>query len=201
MRKLIGAMGILLLVASCGGGGDRSPAPRNMDDACAILRERPTFLPAFLATQKRWGVPVHVQMATLYQESKFISDARPPFRYTLGVIPMGRLSSAYGYSQALDATWEEYQKATGRPRSRRNTIKDAADFMGWYMNLTKQRNGIPLSDARNQYLAYHEGHTGYSRGSYKRKSWLVRVAGEVGSRAEMYRHQLPFCGRNLRGRG
>jgi hypothetical protein len=50
-------------------------------------------------------------------------------------------------------------------------------------------------DARNQYLAYHEGHTGYARGSYRAKSWLVRVAGEVGDRAVMYDAQLRACGR------
>ncbi|MEC8795342.1 MAG: lytic transglycosylase, partial [Pseudomonadota bacterium] len=50
-----------------------------------------------------------------------------------------------------------------------------------------------LSDARNQYLAYHEGHTGYARGSYRSKSWLVRVADQVAARADTYRSQLTRC--------
>jgi hypothetical protein len=83
-------------------------------------------------TERRWGVPVAVQMATIYQESKFIGNARTPQQYTLGVIPMGRQSSAYGYSQALDGTWEEYQKEYGGYRSRRDNIDHATDFMGWY---------------------------------------------------------------------
>ena len=33
-------------------------------------------------------------------------------------------------------------------------------------------NGVPLHDAYNQYLAYHEGKAGYARGSYRGKSWL-----------------------------
>ena len=61
------------------------------------------------------------------------------------------------------------------------------------MNLSKERNGIALSDARNQYLAYHEGHTGYSRGTYRGKAWLMRISGEVASRAETYRTQLARC--------
>ncbi|MEO0939367.1 MAG: lytic transglycosylase [Pseudomonadota bacterium] len=190
MSRPFRAMILLLVLASCGGG--HGSAPRNLDNACSLLKERPEYVRAFKATERRWGVPVHVQMATIYQESKFVSDARTPFRYVAGVIPMGRQSSAFGYSQALDGTWEEYQAETGK-RGRRDNIRDAADFMGWYMNISRARNGISLSDARNQYLAYHDGHTGYARGTYKRKAWLMRVAGEVGARSDMYARQLSAC--------
>ncbi|SFB01707.1 hypothetical protein SAMN05421688_2405 [Poseidonocella pacifica] len=191
MSRLLRALAITILLASCGGGN--YSAPRNLDNACRILAERPQFRRAFRATERRWGVPVHVQMATIYQESKFIGNARTPYRYALGIIPMGRQSSAYGYAQALDATWDEYKDETSSRFARRDDIGDATDFMGWYMTLTRERNGISLYDARNQYLAYHEGHTGYSRGSYNAKSWLVRVAGSVDSRANMYRAQLATC--------
>jgi hypothetical protein len=183
---------IVLLAASCGGGGSGT-APRNLDDACSILAQRPGYYRAFKRTERRYGVPVHVQMATIYQESKFISDARTPLRYTLGVIPVGRQSSAFGYSQALDGTWDEYLEQTGRWRARRDDIRDATDFMGWYMMRTNEELGIPLSDARRQYLAYHEGRTGYRRGSYNAKSWLLRVADEVGRRSLTYEAQLRRC--------
>ena len=191
MSRTLRALIVVLLVASCGGG--QSSAPRNLDNACAILKQRPGYLKAFRATEQKWGVPVHVQMATIYQESKFVSDARTPFRYTLGVIPMGRQSSAFGYSQALDGTWEEYRDEAGGFGARRDRISDASDFMGWYMNQTRDRNGIALNDARNQYLAYHEGHTGFARGSYNRKSWLLRVSQEVADRSVMYERQLASC--------
>ena len=181
----------MVLVASCGSGN--YSAPRNLDNACSIVDQRPKYLRAMKKTERRWDVPVHVQMATIYQESKFIGNARTPFRYALGVIPMGRQSSAYGYSQALDGTWDEYKRATGKRRAKRDRIGDATDFMGWYMNKTRERNGIPLTDAKNQYLAYHEGHTGYARGSYRSKSWLLRVADEVGFRSQMYQRQLASC--------
>ena len=61
------------------------------------------------------------------------------------------------------------------------------------MNKTREKNGIALSDARNQYLAYHEGHAGYARGSYKSKSWLLGVANKVDARADMYQTQLANC--------
>ncbi|MCP3430036.1 hypothetical protein NLF92_13935, partial [Alteromonas sp. LMIT007] len=75
----------------------------------------------------------------IYQESKFVADARTPFKYVLGVIPMGRQSSAYGYSQALDATWDEYRRAENRRTAKRDRIRDASDFMGWYMTQSKDR--------------------------------------------------------------
>lgn len=183
----------LVLLTSCA-RPDHSP-PSDLDDACSIVRERPAYLQAMQATQSKWGIPVAVQMATIYQESKFKADARTPFRYALGVIPMGRQSSAYGYAQALDATWDEYRHETGNRRAKRNRIEDAVDFIGWYMNKSAQRNGIAKTDMRNQYLAYHDGHTGFARGTYRRKSWLVRIADELTTRANTYHAQLISCKR------
>jgi hypothetical protein len=53
MSRTLRASILLLLLASCGGGN--FSAPRNLDDACAILRQRPTFLKAMKATERRWG--------------------------------------------------------------------------------------------------------------------------------------------------
>jgi hypothetical protein len=191
MKLPLRAMIVVLLLASCG-GSSTSP-PRDLDNACNILKERPDYRKAFKRAERKWGIPMHVQMATIHQESKFVGDARTPFRYIAGVIPMGRQSSAFGYGQALDATWDEYLVAERRRGARRDDINDAADFMGWYKNISRERNGIALDDARNQYLAYHEGHTGFRRGSYNAKPWLVGVAGKVAARADMYEQQLVGC--------
>ena len=193
MSRTLRALIFVLLAASCGGG--QTSAPRELDNACAILRERPQYLKAFRSVERKWGVPMHVQMATIHQESKFVADARTPFKYVLGVIPMGRQSSAFGYSQALDATWNEYRADQNRRTAKRDRIKDATDFMGWYMHESATRLGIPKWDARNQYLAYHEGQTGFARGSYNSKTWLVQVAGNVDARANMYATQLAGCRR------
>ncbi len=191
MSRFLWAMTLAVLLASC--GARHEAPPRNMDDACAIASERPKYMRAFKATERKWGVPVHVQMATIYHESSFRGNARTPFRYVLGILPMGRQSSAYGYSQALDGTWEEYLKSTGKRRAKRDRMNDASDFIGWYMVKSRDRNGIPLHDARNQYLAYHEGHTGYARRSYENKSWLMRTSSRVEARAAMYARQLAAC--------
>jgi len=193
MSRLIRAQVLLLFLASCGGGN--FSAPRDLDNACAIVAQRPEYLKAMRATERKWGIPVAVQMATIHQESKFIGNARTPHKFALGVIPIGRQSSAYGYSQALDGTWEEYQDDQRRGNARRDRISDATDFMGWYMNDTTERLSISRDDATNQYLAYHEGRTGFANKSYLGKPWLVEVAARVGARAERYAEQLGACRR------
>lgn len=193
MSRSVRTLILLVLLSACGGSSNYS-APKNLNNACAIVQERPHYLTAMKRTERRWGVNVAVQMATIYQESKFIGNARTPKKYTLGVIPAGHVSSAYGYSQALDGTWEEYQKEQRRWRAKRDDIDDATDFMGWYFDKTLRGLGIPLNDAKHQYLAYHEGRTGYARGSYRKKAWLMRVSDEVASRAIMYDLQLRSCG-------
>ena len=192
MSRLFRASILLLLLAACGGGGNFS-APRNLENACAIVDERPEYWRAMKDTERRWGVPIHVQMATIHQESKVIGNARTPHRYVRGIIPMGRQSSAYGYSQALDGTWEEYQRDQRRRGAKRDRITDATDFMGWYFTESNRGLGIPMDDAEAQYLAYHEGRTGYANQSYLDKPWLVEVAAEVGARATLYDSQLAYC--------
>ncbi len=190
MSRFLRASALLMMLASCGGGN--FSAPRDLDNACAIAQERPAYLRAMEATERNWGVPVHVLMATIHQESRFVGNARTPYRWALGVIPMGRQSSAYGYSQALDGTWGEYQDEVNRG-ARRDRIEDATDFMGWYMSQSEKGLGISKTDASSQYLAYHEGRTGYANESYRDKPWLMEVAAEVGNRAAMYEQQLLSC--------
>lgn len=195
MSSFFRAMIAVLILGSCSSGGGYNSAPRQLDDACSIVSERPEYLRAFRQVERKYGVPVPSLMAMIYQESKFIGNNRTPHRYALGVIPVGRQSSAFGYSQALDGTWAEYVDSVGSRRARRDNINDATDFMGWYMTLTVQETGVPIHDTRNQYLAYHDGRSGYNRGTWRSKSWLVRIAGEVEARAILYDAQLRSCGK------
>lgn len=186
----LAAVILLLVLGSC--ASTLSP-PRNITNACSMKAERPQWFKALSRSEAKWGVPVHVQLATIWRESRFVGDARTPRKYALGFIPAGRVSSAYGYSQALNGTWDWYREDTGRRFADRDDFDDATDFIGWYMNQTLARNGIPLDDAYRQYLAYHEGHTGYDRGSYNRKGFLLRAANEVRNMAATYDSQLKTC--------
>ena len=168
-------------------------APKNIDDACSILKQHPNWRVHLLAVERRWNLPPSVQMAIIWQESKFEKRAKTEMKTLFGIIPVGRVSSAYGYGQVLDGTWEWYQDSTGKYGAKRTNFGDSVEFMGWYADITTKKYGVPKSDVRNQYLAYHEGHAGYGRKSYNAKPWLIRVADNLVPRERMYRQQLRRC--------
>ncbi|MEO1331454.1 MAG: transglycosylase SLT domain-containing protein [Pseudomonadota bacterium] len=178
------------VLSACASAGP----PRAQGDVCEIFYQRPAWREATERSAKKWGAPISVQMAIMKQESSFRADARPPRKYLLGMVPWGRVSSAYGYSQALDGTWAWYKKDTGRWIASRSDFDDAADFVGWYMSKSREMLGLSMGDAVSQYLAYHEGQGGYRRGTYRKKRWLIGVARKVGATASAYRSQLSRCG-------
>ena len=184
---------LVLLLGSCSSAPDYTEAPRNQSDLCAIFDQRPGWQDAVIASESRWGAPAPVQMAIMWRESSFRSSVRPPKKYTLGMIPNGHISSAYGYAQAIDGTWDWYREETGNSGADRTDFEDAVDFIGWYMAKSRASNGIGMHDAYNQYLAYHEGHAGHRRGSYNAKPWLINVANKVAVRAARYRGQISGC--------
>jgi hypothetical protein len=182
------------LLASCSGDVDRAEdgPPTRQDDICAIFDQRPHWREPIYASARKWGAPVPVLMAIIWRESSFRSNVRPPAKYAMGV-PIGHISSAYGFAQAIDGTWEWYQEETGNSSADRTRWEDATDFVGWYMAKSFESNGIGMHDAFNQYLAYHEGHTGHRNGSYRAKPWLPKVAAQVAGQAARYRGQLRSC--------
>lgn len=161
------------------------------------MDEEVTWYKNAKASKQKYGVPIYVQLAIIYQESHFASDARPPRDKLFGFIPWSRATSAYGFAQATDSTWELYKLKTGNNSANRDVFEDAIDFVGWYVNRSKKRLGISKNDAYNQYLAYHEGHRGFKRKTYRKKPQLIRVAKSVASNARRYQKQLRRCASQL----
>lgn len=192
-QHFMGCMLVLMMTVT----GCASHPPRNMENLCQIFEEKRDWYKAAKRSQKKWGAPLQVPMAMMYQESKFESDARPPREYVLGVIPWGYKSSAYGYSQAKTGTWKDYVRETGNSWADRDNFADAIDFMGWFIHKTHKINKVSKWDANKQYLNYHEGWGGYRKGSYKKKKWLVSVAGKVSARAGRYGAQYKKCKKKL----
>lgn len=190
--RLLTSVIVLSLLAGC-----LSTRPENPRNLCSMFEERRSWYNAAEDARDRWGVPVPVTMAFIYHESGYQARARPERTRLLGFIPWFRPSSARGYAQALDGTWREYQEQAGSMFSRRTDFSDAVDFIGWYNHLSYQRNNIARDDARDLYLAYHEGHGGYSRGTYREKGWLLEVAANVQRRADQYEQQYARCREDL----
>jgi len=175
--------------------------PGNPDNICEIFRENNEWYEDAADSYERWGIPIPVMMAILHQESKYIGDAKPPRTTCLWIFPGPRPSSAYGYAQVLDGTWEEYQESTDNSWADRDDFGDAIDFVGWYCSLSVKKCGISKNNARNLYLAYHEGRGGYNRKTYAKKTWLLKVANKVQKRALRYRGQLAACENEFRDGG
>jgi hypothetical protein len=173
--------------------GCASLPPKNPGNVCSIFHEKEDWYVGARKAQQRWGVPVPVLMAIINQESSFVEDARPSRYRLLGVIPLWRPTSAYGYGQVTDRTWEWYQAKTGNGGADRDEFEDVADFVAWYGHQSQVQLGIGKHDAYRQYLAYHEGHGGYRRGTHKSKAWLLQAARTAAANAGRYRRQLMGC--------
>ena len=189
--RLFLLLGITFIVTGCA-----SAPPRDQSNICNIFRQYPSWYDDAVDMQKEWGTPINVAMAIIKQESSFRHDAQPPKDYVLGFIPWGRVSSAYGYAQAQDPAWEDFQKHTEHGGSRTD-FGDSLQFVGWYTHETQRQLGISKWDAYRQYLAYHEGRGGYKRGTYWKKPWLTKVARKVEQQSKNYGWQLKQCRKEL----
>jgi len=191
---LAAASSLLLAACSAGPGPFRSDAqPSTTEDICQIFRERPHWLDAARKAQAKWKVPAALQMAIIWRESAFRGNVRPPRTFLLGFIPAGRPSSSTGFTQAVDGTWKWYVDSTGNRGAQRSDFADSADFVGWYVDRSRRSNGIAKTDAYRNYLAYHEGHGGYRKGSYRSKPGVLKAAREVERMYKRYQGQLRRC--------
>jgi hypothetical protein len=175
--------------------------PKNSDNICSTFREKEDWYDSAKNSFEKWGVPIHVQMAIMHQESHFVADAKPPRPWLLWIIPLPRTSSAYGYAQVKDETWNDYQDKAGNWWTDRDDFADAADFIGWYCDISHNRLGISKLDTKNLYLAYHEGHGGFQRKTYLHKAGLVQIADKVANWATLFQNQLVECKGDLENKG
>ena len=173
----------------------------NTTDSCIIFKEKKNWYKSTKESYDNWGVPIALQLAIIYQESSFKQFAKPKRSKFLGVIPMGRPSTAFGYAQVTNPTWDWYKSRTGNSNASRANFKDVTDFIGWYGNQSKKILGISKNDYYNQYLAYHEGHGGWKKKSFNSKKWLLNVAKKVETNANMYNNQLKVCENKLNKKG
>lgn len=191
MRIVCFFMLLLMVLAGC------ATAPRETRNACAIFEQRDGLFTNWRREAERvereFGVPVPVLMATIYTESNFRPYAKPPRTKLFGFIPWKRPSTAYGYSQALDGTWEKYQRSTGRWGARRTKFADAIHFVGWYHRMSNSKNGIALNDTYNLYLAYYFGHSGYAQGRARSNAAIRNAAKRSANMAAAYARQLRDC--------
>lgn len=165
--------------------------PQNTSNLCSIFSDKYFWFKNAKSTENKWGAPIELQMAIIKKESGFDWLAKPERTKIFKIIPWKRPSSSFGYSQAVNGTWEMYKKSTGKNLALRVRFKDSSDFIGWYVHNTYKKLKISKTDYYRQYLAYHEGWGAYK--NYKKKPNVVSYASQVSRQAKKYKKQLSKC--------
>lgn len=169
--------------------------PSNTANLCMIFAEKSYWYRHAVNAEKRWNIDKTILMSVIKQESSFVRSARPPRKRILGIIPWKRPTTAYGYAQAIDETWNDYRERNKRPHANRTNFRDAIDFVGWYLDMAAKTANVARDDAKNLYLTYHEGITGFQEGKWRNKKKLLVAATKVDDNAEVYEVQLENCDR------
>ena len=170
-------------------------------NSCLLFKEKSNWYKSTKNSFDKWGTPIALQLAIISQESSFKQFSKPKRKRIFGLIPGKRPSTAFGYAQVTDPTWNWYKTRTGNTNASRANFSDITDFIGWYTNQSKKMVGIPINDFYNQYLAYHEGQGGWKKKSFNSKKWLLNIAKKVETNANMYNNQLKNCENKLNSKG
>ena len=200
MKKVLFGLFVILLViiaieSKINSGESKST--RYVNNACKMLKENPDWYLSLKASEEKWKTPIHIQLGMIRQESAFKHNAKPKRPNRWHEFGDNFSSTAKGYSQALNGTWDHYLKSTRGALKSRSSFKDATDFIGWYNSKSKNNNNISLDDPKQLYLAYHEGRGGYKRKTYNSKPSLIKVARKVEKQAKDYGWQLKQCRQEL----
>ena len=178
-----------------------SITPQSTVDSCILFEEKKFWYKDTKKSFDKWGVPISLQLAIINQESSFNQFAKPERKKLFKLIPWKRPSTAFGYAQVVDPTWDWYKTKTGNKNASRANFGDITDFIGWYAVQSKNIVGIKKNDAFNQYLAYHEGQMGWKKKSYEKKKWLIEAAKNVEKKSLIYNSQLENCEEKLNKKG
>ena len=173
----------------------------NTANSCIIFEQKKNWYKSTKNSFDKWGTPIALQLAIINQESSFTQFAKPERKKIFGIIPGSRPSTAFGFAQVTNPTWDWYKTKTGNKNASRANFKDITDFIGWYVVQSEKIVGISKNDFYNQYLAYHEGQGGWKKGTHQNKKWLTEVAKNVERNANMYNNQLKGCENKLNKKG
>jgi len=182
---------LFFIITSC------SSIPKYPQNACKIFGENYLWYKSAKKSSDTYGAPIHIILAIVNKESGFNRWAKPKRYKLFKVIPYKRPSSSFGYSQAVNKTWELYKTETNNPLALRTRFKDSVMFIGWYMNKTKKTNNISMNDAYRQYLNYYLGWGNYSKKIYKTDKNAIIYAKKVEKLSNIYKNQLKDCQNNL----
>ena len=174
-----------------------SSVPKYPSNICKIFDEKYLWYKYAKKSSDTYGPPIYSILAFVSKESGFNRWAKPKRSKLFKIIPYKRPSSSFGYSQAVNKTWELYKTETNSPLAVRTLFSDSVMFIGWYMKKTNKINNIPLNDSYRQYLNYYLGWGNYAKGTYKTNKKAIIFAKKVEKQSKIYKSQLRECQKSL----
>ena len=182
---------VFFVLTSC------SSVPKYPQNACKIFGQNYLWYKSAKKSSEKYGAPVHIILAFINKESGFNRWAKPKRKKLFKIVPYKRPSSSFGYSQAVNKTWELYKNETNNPMALRARFKDSVMFIGWYIKKTNKINKIPLNDSYRQYLNYYLGWGAYAKKIYKTDTKAIIFAKSVEKQSKIYKKQLLGCQKSL----
>jgi|AntRauTorckE5430_2_1112549.scaffolds.fasta_scaffold00318_18 hypothetical protein len=158
---------------------------------CHVIQSNWGWARALKRVSKDYDISPGLLLSVIYHESGFRPNVRPKPYMVFGVIPW-QVSSAYGYGQIKQETWDWYKSHNPGWFQSRTQFPDTLNFIGWYYSLFLKKTETKTVH-RDFYLAYHEGLGGYQRGTYHGNDWLIKKAESVALRAKLYDEKLNDC--------
>ena len=178
---------LLFFISSC------SSVPKYPQNACKIFGQKYLWYKSAKKSSDTYGAPIHIILAFVNKESGFNRWAKPKRNKLFKIVPYKRPSSSFGYSQAVNKTWDLYKNENKKPAALRISFKNSSDFIGWYFWKTNKINKVSLKDTRNMYLNYYLGWTAYKNKAYEKDRKAIILAKNVEKQAKIYKNQLREC--------
>ena len=160
-----------------------------VSNACDILHNHPDWYSYHLHFENKYAVPMSTVMAIIALESGYDAKARPVKSWLINkYIPWQYASSSYGYSQATNASWADFQRANPYSIFTRSDYVSSVAFVSWYLaTYAVSKNILKVQD---QYVVYHDGpNKALDKVSPATRDYAKRVA----AMADSYASQLKSC--------
>lgn len=164
----LGFLSLFCLILTGCFGSDTKPAM----PICELLDENDEWVGPAVKLKERYGTPLSLALVLLEP-------------------PLSDLDKKHVRPRASD--WDEYRIRSERWDASPYNPDDALDFIGWYTQLSTQRNNLNWQGAGDHYLALRLGHGDFHRFDAEKYPELTKQAEHIQVRAERWERELQGC--------
>ena len=165
---------------------------KNQNNICRFLEDNP-YMNQVISSENISNAQQATILAIIHHESAHQPQARPVKKWIIKPwIPWSYYSSAKSYAQITQPTWQDFSKTrTFKPNI--NAYMDNISFIIWYFDKNKKVLGTKKDTISECYLIYHEGPSGYRKGTQSFSLALKQYALKVEHTGKIYLKALKKC--------